>query len=258
METQISIVDTYQEISLNTSKEDMMALFARSIFSLVPFGGPIGEAIAAVIPNQKLERVIDFVQVLNYKIKNAEREIEEHELKTEEFTDLLEDALGQASRSLTEERLEYIASLLKNSLTKDELSHVEEKRLLSLLNELNDAEIIWLKSYSLNQSIGSKEYIEFREAHKDILEPVRILYGGVPGSIPQELFDKEAIQKSYQNNLVNLRLISESFKSVANGEVPEFDGETGKMKVRGYNCSSLGELLLRYIDLSELNEAEEE
>lgn len=258
METHISILDTNQEISLKTSKEDMMALLAKSIFSLVPFGAPIGEAITAVIPDQKLERVINFVQVLNYKITNAERKIEEHELKTEEFTDLLEDALGQASRSLSDERREYIASLLKNSLTKDKLSHVEEKRLLSLLNELNDAEIIWLKSYSLNKSIGSQEYGEFFEVHKDILEPVRILYGGGPGSIPQELFDKEAIQNSYQNNLVNLRLISESFKSVANGEVPEFDGETGKMKVRGYYCSSLGELLLRYIDLGESNETEEE
>ncbi len=258
MENYISIVDTDQEISLETSKEDMMALFVKSVFGVVPFGAPIGEAITAVIPNQKLERVIDFVQVLNHKIKNAERNIEEHELKTQEFTDLLEDALGQASRSLTEVRREYIASLLKNSLTEYELSHVEEKRLLSLLNELNDAEIIWLKGYSLNQAIGSQEYSKFREAHKDILEPVRIVYGGGPGSIPQELFDKEAIQKSYQNNLVNLRLISESFKSVTNGEVPEFDSETGKMKVRGYNCSNLGELLLRYIDLGESDETEEE
>ncbi len=89
-----------------------MALFVKNIFGIVPFGSPIGEAITKVIPNQKLERLVDFVQVLNYKIKNAERKIEEHELKTEEFTDLLEDALGQASRAFSKERLEYIASLL--------------------------------------------------------------------------------------------------------------------------------------------------
>lgn len=96
MENQLSVIDTEQEISLETNREDMMALFVKSIFGIVPFGSPIGEAITAVIPHQKLERVIDFVQILNYKIKNAERKIEEHELKTQEFTDLLEDALGQA------------------------------------------------------------------------------------------------------------------------------------------------------------------
>lgn len=159
-ENQISIVNTEQEINLETNKEDMMALFVKSLFGIVPFGSPIAEVITAVIPHQKLERLVDFVQLLNYKIKSAERKIEEHELKTEEFTDLLEDALGQASRALSKERLEYIASLLKNSLTQQELKHIEEKRLLLLLNELNDAEIIWLKSYSLNRAVGSPEYKE--------------------------------------------------------------------------------------------------
>jgi hypothetical protein len=120
----------------------MMVLFVKGIFGIVPFGSPIVEAITTVIPNQKLERLVDFVQILNYKIKNAERKIEDHELKTEEFTDLLEDALGQASRALSKERLEYIASLLKNSLTDEELEHFGKKKLLSLLNELNDAEVI--------------------------------------------------------------------------------------------------------------------
>ena len=256
MENQLSIVDTEQEINLETNKEDMMSLFVKSIFGIVPFGSPIGEAITAVIPHQKLERVVDFVQVLNYKIKNAERKIEEHELKSKEFTDLLEDALGQASRALSRERLEYIASLVKNSLTHQELKHIEEKRLLSLLNELNDAEIIWLKSYSLNNAVGSSEYGDFYQNHEDILKPVSIRFG-VPENITQELYDKEAIQKSYQNNLLNLRLISESFKSVKKGEVPEFDGRTGKIKLSHYNCSNLGRLLLRYIDLDKGEEVEE-
>ncbi len=255
MENQLSIVDTEQEINLETNKEDMMSLFIKSIFGIVPFGSPIGEAITAVIPHQKLERVVDFVQILNYKIKNAERKIEEHELKSQEFTDLLEDALGQASRALSKERLEFIASLLRNSLTQQELKHIEEKRLLSLLNELNDAEIVWLKSYSLNRTIGSPEYKEFYDRHEDILEPVSITFG-IPENIAQRLYDEEAIQKSYQNNLLNLRLISESFKSIKKGELPEFDDRTGKIKVSHYNCSNLGKLLLRYIDLDKAEETE--
>ncbi len=107
----LSITNAEQEISLETNKEDIMSLFIKSILGVVPFGSPIAEIITAVIPHQKQERLREFVHILNYKIKNAERKIEEQELKTEEFTDLLEDALGQASRALSKERLEYIASL---------------------------------------------------------------------------------------------------------------------------------------------------
>ena len=244
MENQISIVDTEQEVSLETNKEDMMSLFVKSVFGIIPFGSPIGEAITTVIPNQKLERVVDFVHILNYKIKNAERKIEEQELKSTEFTDLLEDALGQASRALSKERLEYIASLLKNSLTEEELEHTEKKKLLALLNELNDAEIIWLKNYSHRvRSFGSLEYKEFYENHRKILEPVRVRIGS-----GTEQVNKNALQKSYKENLLNLGLIEEDFKSVKKGELPELDEKTGKMKANGFSGNALGRLLLKYID----------
>lgn len=249
MGKQLSVTNTEQEISLETNKEDIMSLFVKSIFGIVPFGSPIGEAITSVIPHQKLERLVDFVQVLNYKIKNAERKIEEHELKTEEFTDLLEDALGQASRALSKERLDYIASLLKNSLTNEELEQIEKKKLLSLLGELNDAEIIWLKNYSyFVRSFASQEYKNFYESHKNVLEPTRLKLGNVER---QMIINKEALQKSYQENLLRVSLVKENFKSFKKGDFPEFDEKTGKVKVNSIITTKLGILLLTYIDLYE-------
>lgn len=245
MENQLSIVDTEQEINLATNKEDMMSLFVKSIFSIVPFGSPIGEAITAVIPHQKLERVVDFVQVLNYKIKNAERKIEEQELKTEEFTDLLEDALGQASRALSKERLEYIATLLANSLTVEELKHIETKKLLAILNEVNDTEIIWLQYYALYDGEKNKFYDE----HEKILE---IFPTNLPSS-PKE-YDKQSIQRSYKHNLIRLGLLKEKFKQAKKGEFPEIDYNTGKPKVSHYETSSLGNALLRIIQLKPSDE----
>jgi len=245
MENQLSIVDTEQEINLETNKEDMMSLFVKSIFGIVPFGSPIGEAITAVIPHQKLERVVDFVQVLNYKIKNAERKIEEHELKTQEFTDLLEDSLSQASRALSKERLEYIASLLANSLTDEELKHMETKKLLAILNEINDAEIIWLQYYALYGGEQNKFY----EEHEKILE---ISPANLQNS-PKE-FDKQSIQKSYKQDLVRFGLLREKFKQAKKGEFPEIDYNTGKPKVSYYETSSLGNALLRIIELKPSDE----
>ncbi len=228
MENQVSIIDTEQEISLDTNKEDMMSLFVKTLFGIVPFGSPIAEIITNVIPRQKLERLTDFVQILNYKIKNAESKIDEQELKTKEFTDLLEDALGQASRALSKERLEYIASLLKNSLTDEELEHLEMKKILSLLGELNDAEIIWLQYYTPN---GSQEFLD---KHEKVLN-VRSLYQDCSKS---EEF-KLAIKKSYEENLVRLELLNEHYDLSSQERVPEIDRKTGKFRVRR-SISTLG------------------
>lgn len=249
MSEEISIIDTEKEISLETNKEDLMALFLKSIFGVVPFGSPIGESISAIIPHQKLDRLIDFVKILNYKLKNAERKIEEHELKTAEFTDLLEDAYLQASRALSKERIEYIASLLKNSLTDEEIEHLGKKKLVSLLAELNDSEIIWLKNFSFyTRNVGVPEYKEFYDKHEKVLKPIPVYLGSDDNQV-----EKNALQKSYKDNLLQLGLLKEKF-SLKRGGIPEFDENTGKIKVSRMDCTRLGRLLLRYLDLTEKQE----
>ncbi len=97
-------------------------------------------------------------------MKYLEDDLLTQKAQTAEFNDLLEDALHQASRALTDERRRHIASLLANSLSREELAHVEQKKLLSLLGELNDAEIQMLKYYSLQGT----EQREFAEQHRVI------------------------------------------------------------------------------------------
>ena len=255
-------VEQDENINLQTNQQDVWATAIKVISNCVPFGSPVGELITSVIPNQKIDRVIKVTekfnkQLIDYNSKqdDVRKRITILELKTAEFGDLFEEGANQASRALTDERLDYIASLLKNSLTDEDLEHIGKKKLLSILNELNDAEIVWLKSYPVNGTIGSVEYKEFYDRHEDILEPVRITFG-IPKNTAQKLYDEDAIQKSYRNNLLNLRLISESFKSMKKGEMPEFDNKTGKIKVSHYKCSNLGDLLLRYIDLGKVEETE--
>ncbi len=182
--------------------------------------------------------MIEFVQILNYKIKSAERKIEEQELKTEEFTDLLEDALGQASRAISKERLEYIASLLTNSLTDEELEHIEKKKLLSLFGELNDAEIIWLQSYLPMQYVSE----EFLEKHEKVLS-IPHLYQDCSESAE----DKQAVQESYREKLIQLGLLNAVYERYRQDEFPKLDEKTGKLKVSHYQVSTLGFSLLRII-----------
>jgi hypothetical protein len=151
----------------------------------------------------------------------------------------LEDGLTQAARAMTEERRNYIASLLANSITNEELSHIEEKKLLELLGELNDAEILTLKFYSLR----SDKRREMATRHKDLFEPIHRSFGA-----PQANIDKGALRDSYRTKLVELGLLDLEYKRIAKGQSPEFDERTGRIKATGYKVTSLGKLLIRSIE----------
>lgn len=159
----LSITKTNDELRLKANKSDYAA-FAAGVFGplvaalttagLIGPGAPVvasmlGGVISFVIPNQKIDRVVVFLNELADRLKYLEEDFVKEKLKTEEFADLLEDGVMQSSRALTPERRAYIASLLTNSLTEDDLDHIGKKKLLSLLNTVNDAEIILLKFYSL-------------------------------------------------------------------------------------------------------------
>ena len=62
--------------------------------------------------------------------------------KEEIFIDLFEDGVFQSIKALSNERHEYIASILKNSLSQEEINYLQQKKLLNILSQLNDAEII--------------------------------------------------------------------------------------------------------------------
>jgi transcriptional regulator NrdR family protein len=245
-------VEQEEDINFQTNQQDVWTTAIKVISNFVPFGSPVGELTTSFIPNQKIERVVRFTEKLNEKLidynsklDSAEKRISIIELKNPEFADLFEEAANQASRALTDERLEYIASLLKNSLTENELNHIEKKKLLLILSELNDAEIIWLKHSSLRTRNGifyGRE--KFYENHKTTLKPISVRMSNTR----QEQMNKFAIQKSYIQNLVRLNLAEEDFDS----NISEFDKKVGNVKVNDIYGTALGNLLLKYIDVDKI------
>lgn len=227
-----------EELKLEANKSDTLAhaatFFGPFVAALTAAGlmGPaapalasiLGSAIAFVIPNQKIDRVVIGLNLLFDKVKYLEQDLVEEKLKTETFQDLLEDGVFQFARALTPERREYIANLLKNGLTEEELDHLAKKRLLFLLNELNDAEIIILYYYSLDD-----------EAEREMM---RQKYPFVPKIVANDIdVDKppsedpnQILYEQYQGQLTSLSLLY----------VPGKD----------YHTTGLANLLLRYIDVA--------
>jgi len=229
---------------MKLEKTDVAAILGKGLAGAIPIVGPLAaEVIGAVIPNQRMERIESLLESLEAKVKEAEIHNIEEKFSQPEFVDLLEDGFIQASKALSVERREYISSLLKNSLTEEQVKYQEYKKLLVLLNDLNDIEILLLKSYTLYQ--GDDEYDEFWGVHEDILTPPMVYIGS-----SDEDLDKEAIFATYKTRLVTLGLLRVTYRKPKKGDMPEFDEKTGMVKASGNSITHLGRLLLRSIDLA--------
>jgi len=242
MNTMPSIIANDEEVKLKTNKADIAALLVKGTVGVIPLWGPmIAETLTAIIPNQKMDRVISFLSILEYKLKDIEGDVLKQKMQTEEFTDLLEDGFVQASRALSEERKQYIASMLKNGLSSEELDHLEKKTLLQILGQLNDAELIILKA----ESLPHDKIADFWKTHESSLDYNRPTFG-----CGQEVVDKAAVRNTFRQHLVQLGLLGPRYSKPKKGEMPEFDDRTGALKASSYSVTSLGDLLLRYVDLT--------
>jgi hypothetical protein len=203
----------------------------------VPFVGSfLAEIAGNVIPNQRVERIVAFANNLQMKLKNVEEILEKLNVNDENFTDLIEEGLRQAARSTTDERREYISSLISNSLTSEDISFVESKHLLRQLGEINDIEILWLRFFLVPTLGGDKE---FREKHQAVLRPLSVVMGS-----PQPEIDKSTLRTSYKEHLATLGLLEKKIEL-------DTRGSDVKIKVKGYDLSILGRLLLRQIGIVE-------
>ena len=230
---------------LKVKKNDLIASALKGVCGTLPIVGPsIAEIIGYVIPSQRIDRIASLLKALEAKIDPEEKAKVEAKMLEEKSVDLMEDGFLQAARALSEERIDYIASLLKNSLTDEDLERIAYKKLLSILGEVNDIEVLLLK-YCSRPTIGWRE--EFRLKHKKALTKTVVVL-----SSSQEEVDKAAIYESHETNLARLGLIKPRFRlSMSRGELPEFDEDTGMIKASGYDLTSLGRLLLRSIDQGE-------
>ena len=234
---------------MDIKTSDVMVSLGKAGVNVIPILGPLAaEIIGNLIPNQRIDRIASLLKSLESKIDDDEKAKVENRMLDEKSVDLMEDGFLQAARALSEERIAYIASLIKNSLTNEDFEHIAYKKLLSLLGELNDLEVLILKSYSVSLADRDK----FRQKHQGVLNSPPAYLGA-----PQELVDKRAIHETHKAQLVRLGLLKIRFKKPKRGDPPEFDEITGMVKASGHAITFLGSLLLRSIDQDENTPAKE-
>lgn len=230
---------------LTNNKTDLLVSATKSILGAIPIAGSLlSELVSNIIPNQRIDRLTKYAQELDSRLALIPVEKINSLLQNEDFIDLVEEGFAQASRAISTERREYIASIVTNGINDETIQLQESKYLLKILQELNDSEIIWLRFY-LNPTLSGDA--EFREKHKNILKPVRAYM-----SADNETLTKAALQKSYKEHLERLELVQHNFRVDSSTKLPEFDN-SGRPKVSHTSITTLGKLLLENIGLIENN-----
>lgn len=216
---------------LSTNAVDHAAMITRILTSCAPYvGGLLSEILTVAIPGQRLERITDFVRLLDARVCLLEGADLRQRLLQPSCSDLFEEGVRQAARSLTEKRRVYLANLVSKGFTLDSTQDIALRFLLRLLEQLNDAEIVQLAFYIQPDDEAEKAYQEKHAAsmHQTFVFPVKR---------EQTETNLQTFYRAYESHLVQLGLLGQQLQTTWDGPV----------KKEGPEITELGRLLLSYI-----------
>lgn len=223
---------------LGETARDRAVSLAKGFIGAIPAAGSIiAEVVTQIIPQQRFERVEDYVRRLNERLATVEEDRLRSTFTDPENVDLFEDGALQATRALSDERRAFIVKVVADGLTGDEKAALEAKRMLRLLSEVDDDQIIILTSYS-------REFMHdeaFRKRHEHVLVGPRAFLGSSQGEV-----DAGTVSQLARAQLIQLGLLETYHPFLKKGELPEFE-RNGQIKGGSTRITSLGGLLLRRI-----------
>lgn len=219
---------------LEENTRDRLVSAAKGALGACPVVGPMmAEVVGHIIPKQRLDRVVHFLEELDKRVGHCESSLEKFKVntKTEEGLDILEEGIVQAARSASGNRQEWLAGIVGKSLSSESLKYEEAKKILNIFRELTDPELIWLVYISEPQTLSSAFHQGLKHRYPDVLLPVSRELGR-----SQAEAERGALQDGYKNTLLRLGLAN--FKR---------DGRT-------LEITPLGLLIVRYLSSVEEKE----
>ncbi|WP_412755172.1 hypothetical protein [Legionella pneumophila] len=225
-------------MDMENNKTDYTVSVLKGVVGAIPvIGSFASEVIGHSIPKQRQDRIASFVKEVAFRVEKLEQDKIENYFNDPLFVDLLEDAVIQSTRALTQERIEHIANLISSSISEDTIQHDKYKRYLTLLNELTDTEIIvlGLYVYPVNQ------HPEYYDRHESVLKKEHPTFA----SSTEEIEEYE-IKKSHTEHLARLGLLVPKYRIDNELKIPQFSSD-GTMEVSGYDITHLGKSLIKYI-----------
>lgn len=222
--------------NLDDNYLDKLIAIGKGVAGAFPFvGGAIGEIVGLTIPGQRADRIAAYLRALSARVERMDQDTKSSLTSCSEKIDIIEEGGFQAARATSKERINMIIEAVSRGLQENESETVRRKRILQILGELDEDELILLHAYGL--SYGGMEPDPFEKVNRP--PPTHL------GSSQDEL-DKQALFHSGQDHLLRLKLLKKNYGNVKKGQIPEFNAKEGDFKNR-IEISPLGRILLKEI-----------
>jgi len=139
---------------LDEKSVDKRVNFYKAIAGISPIGGFISEFLIDKIPDQRLERLFQFVEELNERVSKLENA---NFLDKSEYHMLVEKAVIDASQPISAQRSKWLASLTTPHASTSDSEIEFRHKCINILSTLSDPEVEYLISFQDFQSKGQFE-----------------------------------------------------------------------------------------------------
>lgn len=195
-----------QQPPLGSGPQDHVAALLRAVAGAVPVaGGALAEVVGYVIPSARAKRIEEYLVYLAQRLDEVHTNIAIAKLSSAPSTDLIEEGARQSARALSEDRRKQIARIVAEGIACAELPHIQSKRILRLLDQIDDAELIVLVSY-LHRNQHDRE---FWKKHESILA----VHPAALGSTTAEI-EADIIHQIGKAHLIQLDLLRSGDRGV--------------------------------------------
>lgn len=219
--------------NLANSPIDRVAALARAGVGMVPIvGSALAEIVTEIVPNQRIDRVVDYIRLLEVRIASMEIDRVAEDLRLPHNIDLIEEGAYKAARTISDDRRDHIASLVSHGISPAAAETLRAKRLLSIYGDLDDGDISLLLTYA---GIGSyADLLPRRDAYED-----------------RSYYDRDiALFNSSRNKLERMQLVNA--RDINPARENNFGSHYAPHIV--YNITALGVSLVELIGLEVVSE----
>jgi hypothetical protein len=136
---------------LGNNRNDHFLAGLRALLGPVPVASAIVELFTIIIPNQRQDRCEEYLVQLAKRLDELGIKLEANSVEPEKIA-LIESGAVDAARAISEERIKYIVNCVADGLAESARETIHHKRLLGILAQLDDEEILILHGAATNNS----------------------------------------------------------------------------------------------------------
>ncbi len=143
---------------------DKLAALNRAIVGAIPSAGPaLSEIICAIIPNQRLDRAISYLNTIAKKVEELSESIQSDKTKIS----LIETGLRASANSSFKQKCEWIGNIVIGGLSSNVEVSIAEG-LIAIIEELNQEQIILLYYYTSYHNEPMIQAANFMQRFKEV------------------------------------------------------------------------------------------